>query len=71
MIPPILVSVWSYLKETLSLEDMEALTNEELNWITEKEETVNSMTTLSEGEILAKAAELTKERVYELFNRLP
>ena len=63
--------VWSYLKETLSLEDMEALTNEELDWITEKEETVNSMTTLSEGEILAKAAELTKERVYELFNRLP
>ena len=53
------------------MEDMEALTNEELNWITEKEETVNSMTTLSEGEILAKAAELTKERVYELFNRLP
>ena len=55
----------------ISLEDMEALTNKELDWITEKEETVNSMTTLSEGEILAKAAELTKERVYELFNRLP
>ena len=63
--------LWSYLKETLSPEDMEALTNEEIDWITEKEETVNSMTTLSEGEILAKAAELTKERVYELLNRLP
>lgn len=62
--------IWSYLQNALSSEDMDALTQEELDWITDKENTVNSLGSPSGEEGLTKAAEMTKERVYELLNRL-
>ena len=62
--------IWSYLQEALSSEDMDALTQEELDWITGKENIINSAENPSAEEILAKVAEITKERVYELLDRL-
>ena len=62
--------IWSYLQEALSSEDMDALTQEELDWITGKENIINSAENPSAEETLIKVAEITKERVYELLDRL-
>ena len=61
--------LWSYLKEKLSADEMDALTQDELSWINEKEGQVSS--TASEEEGLELAAELTRERVYYLLDMLP
>ena len=62
--------IWSYLQEALSSEDMDALTQEELDWIAGKENIINSAENPSAEETLIKVAEITKERVYELLDRL-
>lgn len=62
--------IWSYLQEALSSEDMDTLTQEELDWITGKENIINSAENPSAEETLIKVAEITKERVYELLDRL-
>ena len=61
--------MWSYLKEKLSADEMDALTQDELSWINEKEGQVSS--TASEEEGLELAAELTREIVYYLLDMLP
>ena len=62
--------IWSYLQEALSSEDMDALTQEELDWIAGKDNIINSAENPSAEETLIKVAEITKERVYELLDRL-
>lgn len=61
--------LWSYLKEKLSADEMDALTQDELSWINEKEGQVSSAASEEEG--LELAAELTRERVYYLLDMLP
>lgn len=61
---------WAVLKNTLSSEEMDVLTQEEIEWINNKEATVNSIKNTSETDALIKAAEITKERVYVLLDRL-
>ena len=61
--------MWSYLKEKLSADEMDALTQDELSWINEKESQVSSAASEEEG--LELAAELTRERVYYLLDMLP
>lgn len=61
--------LWSYLKEKLSADEMDALTQDELSWINEKESQVSSAASEEEG--LELAAELTRERVYYLLDMLP
>ena len=61
---------WAVLKNTLSSEEMDALTQEEIEWINNKEAIVNSIKNTSETDALIKAAEITKERVYVLLDRL-
>ena len=69
-------SVWSQLKDTLDKESMEALTAEERKWIGEKDKLVEEAGAMYEGGTMEpfarnmKAAELTKERVYELLQLL-
>ena len=46
------------------------MTQEELDWITGKENIINSAENPSAEETLIKVAEITKERVYELLDRL-
>lgn len=69
-------SIWSILKSELDEETMTALTIEERAWITEKDEAVKevgeengggSLQPLLENDL---AAEMTKERVYELLEYL-
>lgn len=63
---------WAVLKKTLDAEAMRALTAEELEWIAWKEAAVKEAGADVEGGSLyplvtnSKAAELTKDRVYEL-----
>lgn len=65
-------AIWEILKEELSAEDMKQLTAEELQWIDEKEAAVQAAGAEVEGGSMysmvvnQKAADLTKERVYEL-----
>lgn len=65
-------AIWEILKEELSAEDMKQLTKEELQWIDEKEAAVQAAGAEVEGGSMysmvvnQKAADLTKERVYEL-----
>lgn len=65
-------SVWKLLESELDDAQMEALREEERIWITSKEEAVNAVSQEYEGgsiggmETSLKAAELTRERVYEL-----
>ncbi len=72
----LLNQLWGVLKQTLDAETMKALTNEELAWIAEKEAAVLEAGKEVEGATLyplvtgAKAAELTKARVYELMEYL-
>lgn len=64
--------IWGRLKDTLDEETMKKLTEEERNWIIEKEQQVKEAGTQYEGGSMQsmvenqKAAELTKARVYEL-----
>lgn len=69
-------SIWGVLKKVLDEETMQALTKEELEWIAWKEETVAEAGAQYQGGSIQplvmnlKAAELTKERVYELLELL-
>ena len=66
--------IWSYLKDTLDAETMEALTEEELAWIEKKEADVAAQGAEFEGGSMqpfimnTAAYRWTKERVYELQN---
>lgn len=68
--------IWGVLKDNLDEEKMKKLTEEERNWIAEKEEAVKLAGEEAEGGSMQpllesdKAAELTKERVYELMEYL-
>lgn len=68
--------VWSVLKQTQDQETMSALTVEEREWIAAKEQAVAEAGAEYEGgsmqqmAVNQKAAELTKERVYELLELL-
>lgn len=62
--------VWGYLQEALSSEEMETLIQEEMNWIQNKENIINTIKMQSGEEALKKAAEITRERVYDLLNML-
>ncbi len=72
----LLNQLWGVLKQQLDEETMRDLTNEELAWIAEKEAAVLEAGKEVEGGSLyplvtgAKAAELTKERVYALMEYL-
>lgn len=65
-------SVWSILKENLDEESMANITAEERAWIAEKEQAVQEASAEYEGGTMqplaanSTAAEMTKERVYEL-----
>ena len=48
---------------------MDVLTQEEVEWINNKENTISSIRSVSEAEVLLEAVELTKERVYVLLDR--
>jgi len=67
--------IWAYLKETLDTEAMDALTQEELTWIAEKEADVRKEGSAFEGGSMQPFAEnmtayrWTKDRVYELRER--
>lgn len=61
---------WAVLKNMLSSEEMDVLTQEEIEWINNKESTVNSIRNESETDSLIKATELTRERVYVLLDKL-
>ncbi len=68
--------IWGILKETLEEEDMSQLTIEEREWIAFKEQEVAKAGVGYEGGSMQpmimnqKAAEMTKERVYELIELL-
>lgn len=70
-------TLWSYLKDSLSEEEMNALTEEELVWIAEKESETAAAGAEFEGGTMqpylenTTAAALTKERVYVLLDLLP
>lgn len=70
----LLNKIWAYLKETLSEEDMTALTEAQQKWIKEKEAAVKEAGSDFEGGSMqpmienSKAAELTKAKVEELVN---
>ena len=65
-------SIWTRLKENLDEDTMSTLTQEERDWIKEKDSAVEAAGKEAEGGSLQpllendKAAEMTKERVYEL-----
>ena len=69
--------LWRDLKEILSEEEMRQLTNEELQWIKEKEQAALDAAAEYEGGSMypmvysATLASLTRERVYELLEWLP
>ncbi|MCC8051460.1 MAG: DUF1311 domain-containing protein [Clostridiales bacterium] len=73
----ILNTLWGYLKESLSEEEMAALTEDEIAWITDKENQVAAAGAEFEGGSMqpylenTTAAALTKERVYVLLEMLP
>lgn len=62
--------VWGYHQEALSSEEMETLIQEEMDWIQNKENIINTIKMQSVEEALKKAAEITRERVYDLLNML-
>lgn len=70
-------AVWAILKENLDEESMKALTEEERDWISEKEAEVKEAGAEVEGGSMyamivnQRAAKLTRERVYELAEYLP
>ncbi len=73
----ILNTLWGYLKESLSEEEMAALTEDEIAWITDKENQVAAAGAEFEGGSMqpylenTTAAAQTKERVYVLLEMLP
>lgn len=73
----LLNDLWSVLKQLLDEDSMRQLTNEELAWIQKKEQLVAEAGSEYEGGSLypavtnSTAANLTKERVYELLEYLP
>lgn len=68
--------IWGRLKDTLDEDTMEKLTEEERDWISNKEQKVQEAGADYEGGSMQamiendKAAELTKDRVYELIKYL-
>ncbi|MCC8138206.1 MAG: DUF1311 domain-containing protein [Clostridiales bacterium] len=70
-------TLWGYLKESLSEEEMAALTEEQLVWIADKENQAAAAGAEFEGGTMqpylenTTAAALTKERVYVLLEMLP
>ena len=72
----ILNEIWSILKRNLSPEEMRELTEEQLEWIASKEQSMKEAGADVEGGSMygmvvgQKGAELTKERVYELLTKL-
>ena len=68
--------IWGRLKDTLDEEAMEQLTEEERAWISEKESAIEEAGAEYEGGSMQsmvenfKGAELTRERVYELAEKL-
>lgn len=68
----ILNEIWSILKRNLNADDMKALTDEQLDWIAMKEQSMKEAGAEVEGGSMygmvvnQAGAELTKERVYEL-----
>lgn len=72
----VLNELWRVLKRTLDSDRMSALTDEQRAWIAEKEQTVADAGAECEGGSMQpmvmnlRAAELTKERVYELMEYL-
>lgn len=70
-------TIWGILKENLDEESMRRLTEEERNWIAEKEAAMQEAGAEYEGGSMysmvvnLKAAELTEERVNELLDYLP
>ena len=68
--------LWSEVKNTLSEEEFKTLLEEQRAWIAEKEDAVKEAGKESEGGSIhalivnMKAAELTEERVYELYELL-
>lgn len=73
----ILNQLWQVLKKVLPEEEMRQLANEELQWIKEKEQAALDAAAEYEGGSIYPSvyyitlADLTKERVYELLERLP
>lgn len=73
----VLNSLWSYLKQTLSVDEMDVLTQDEIAWINEKEKQISAAgMEFGDGSLRASAeastgASLTKERVYYLVELLP
>lgn len=73
----VLNGLWAVLKEVLPKEEMDRLTREELDWIKEKEAAVQAAGAEVEGGSIypavvnGTAAQLTRERVYELLEYLP
>ena len=69
--------IWAYLKQILDPETMDALTQEELQWINEKETKADQAGKEFEGGSLqpfieqTTAADMTEKRVYELGQRYP
>lgn len=69
--------LWADLKASLNSQTMDALTQEELQWIEDKETAMNDAAAQYEGGSLAPmeynlvGAEWTKDRVYELIEYLP
>ena len=67
--------VWDVLKQTQDAETMSSLTTEEREWITLKEQAVADAGAEFEGGTMQpmimnqKAAEITRDRVYELMER--
>ena len=72
----LLNSVWDVLKDTLDADSMAALTQEEKTWIAEKEAAAKDAGAVYAGgsmepmAVNEKAAEMTRDRVYELLNLL-
>lgn len=72
----VLNELWRVLKRILDTEQMDALTDEQRAWIAEKEQTVAVAGAECEGGSIQpmvmnlRAAEMTKERVYELMEYL-
>ena len=70
-------TIWGILKESLDVETMQRLTEEERDWIAEKEAAVEEAAAVYEGGSMhpmvwnLEAAELTRIRVYELMDYLP
>lgn len=68
--------IWARLKETLDEDTMKKLTQEERQWITEKEAAIKEARAECEGGSMQAmvenqtGADLTRERVYELANML-